>query len=126
MIPALVAAFLAALAAVTALVIRIRKLTETSESEKARADAAEKELTATKGALQMEVRDHAATKARMEGVVGQLKAEISRLEEDLDVCEDPSAVRDRLRKLLSGAPATAAGAAGGVAGAVPPVAAPKP
>ena len=51
---------------------------------------------------------------RLERVIAQQKAGIAQLEEDIDACEDPGVVRDRLRRLLllgGSAPVTGAAAA---------------
>lgn len=58
--------------------------------------------------------------ARYERVVRDLKAEIARLEGDLDACNDPGVVRDRLRRLLSSPEAGRAPSGGAGAGGVRP------
>lgn len=42
-------------------------------------------------------------RARLEAVIAGHKAEIARLEGDLDACQDPAVVRERLRRLLGSA-----------------------
>ena len=44
----------------------------------------------------------AVAKARLEKQIENMRAEIKDLESDLAACNDPGAVRSRLRKLLSG------------------------
>jgi hypothetical protein len=58
---------------------------------------------------------HVDDVARLDAVIAAQKTGIAKLEEDLDACEDPAVVRDRLRGLLRGAasgPGPAASAAG--------------
>jgi len=62
----------------------------------------EKELKETKKALEDEKLDKESARVRLEKVNAQLKAEISTLEGDLSLCRDPSVIRDRLRRVLSG------------------------
>lgn len=82
------------------------------------------ELTDTKAKLAATIIDSQAklvdaaksasdTQARLEAVIVGLKDEISKLEGDLATCSDPSAVRSRLRQLLS-PDSTKPSSAGGV------------
>lgn len=79
------------------------------DAERAMAFAADHQA-----ALEAERAAHAEDTARLERVVRDLKAEIAGLEGDIDACQDPSVVRDRLRRLLALPEAgRAAGATGG-------------
>ena len=79
--------------------------------------AAERLQRGAEADTRIEKAGRAEDSVRLERVVRDLKAGIADLERDVDVCQDPSVVRDRLRRLFA-AP-EAGRAAGEQAGAVP-------
>lgn len=56
---------------------------------------------ATAGQHEMERLQAEDDRRRLCGVINRLRDEIAQLEEDLDACHDPAAVRERLRRVLA-------------------------
>jgi hypothetical protein len=99
--PWLVSAGLAAAGAIAVLVLTLQRNTARALAlaEQHRAGDLEAELGDTR--RQMARGDEAL--ARRVNVTTHLLADIDQLQEDIDACQDPAVVRDRLKRMLSDA-----------------------
>lgn len=85
-----------------AILVALWKSTEIREKgARNELEGANRELFATRTAVQISEAARADEKARLESVIAGLKKEIQNLETDLAACSSPDAVRERLRRLLT-------------------------
>lgn len=74
----------------------------TVTTERANTEKVRRELSAVDTALDISEASRGDERRRLEAIIAHLKLEIFTLENDLAACSNPTVVRERLRRLLSG------------------------